>query len=609
MFDDLHDPNPPTAGLHTLAAVSAKAQQLRRRRSLLMGGGGVALVALAIAAIVLPGRNDERLVSIDEPTTDSSTTINAEPTPFTGPTPSTDSPVTGSSSPDACRDVSSSPVWLVDGTSPGDAAIETAADGSSVARWGVGDTVSVAQVAPQPDAAYFDAVEGTDQLVTSGSVRAAVVMVAGSAASSTTSTPVISITIDDGDCERQYVVGPGLELEQGIAYAQDWVDALYVDASSTESRNVSSVCVSARAFDLSQCSTIDIGTTMGSVSWEPVAGTSLSLVAAVVVEGAFLTMPSSLARSEPIPGTPDFHLVDLIRSEPCAGVQFPDGSTVPVGPACTDADAVPSPTVTRPMVAIDGNGDAVVFDQANVPRVVFDGTDPDDPLPLEGEVTSLDGVAATDGGATAIVGICCEPVPGSLVSVDLASGAEDYIGFGRLPAVTRFGNLVWATLGSDESNDIVPAVVVGDADGRQAATLQTFPLDSRIVDLAVVPEPSGLGDAVLVLLATSDRVELWRLLAGGGDMFMSTTISDVAWTEDAGLSLAGYSAASFFVLDEANDRLLEFDGLTFNPVVTPDGKFLAISLWITPETRREVTPDRRLLIDGILVPGEYLWVR
>jgi len=92
-------------------------------------------------------------------------------------------------------------------------------------------------------------------------------------------------------------------------------------------------------------------------------------------------------------------------------------------------------------------------------------------------------------------------------------------------------------------------------------------------------------------------------------MFMSPTISDVAWTEDAGLSLAGYSAASFFVLDEANDRLLEFDGLTFNPVVTPDGKFLAISLWITPETRREVTPDRRLLIDGILVPGEYLWVR
>jgi len=85
MFDDLHDPNPPTAGLHTLAAVSAKAQQLRRRRSLLMGGGGVALVALAIAAIVLPGRNDERLVSIDEPTTDSSTTINAEPTPPSAP--------------------------------------------------------------------------------------------------------------------------------------------------------------------------------------------------------------------------------------------------------------------------------------------------------------------------------------------------------------------------------------------------------------------------------------------------------------------------------------------------------------------------------------------
>ena len=168
---------------------------------------------------------------------------------------------------------------------------------------------------------------------------------------------------------------------------------------------------------------------------------------------------------------------------------------------------------------------------------------------------------------------------------------------------------MWATLGADGATDLVPAVVVGDVDGSVSTTLQTFPLDSVIVDLVVVPEPSGLGDAVLVLLATPDGVELWRLLVGGGDMFMSTTISDVPRTEDAGLSLAGYSADSFYVLDDANDRLLEFDGSTLQVNVVPDVSTLSISLWITPDGRREVSSDRRLTVDDVELPGEYLWVR
>ncbi len=50
MFDELHDPNPPTPGLHEFAAVAERAQQIRRRRNTWMVRAA-SLVVVAGAAL------------------------------------------------------------------------------------------------------------------------------------------------------------------------------------------------------------------------------------------------------------------------------------------------------------------------------------------------------------------------------------------------------------------------------------------------------------------------------------------------------------------------------------------------------------------------------
>ena len=50
MFDELHDPDPPTPGLHEFAAVAERAQQIRRRRNTWMVRAA-SLVVLAGAAL------------------------------------------------------------------------------------------------------------------------------------------------------------------------------------------------------------------------------------------------------------------------------------------------------------------------------------------------------------------------------------------------------------------------------------------------------------------------------------------------------------------------------------------------------------------------------
>ncbi len=584
MFDDLHDPNPPSAGLDALAAVSKRAQHLRRRRSLLIGGGGLAVVALAVAALVLPGRDDDRVAPIDEATTTGVSASMAPSTSFDAPS-STEPISTNAESPDPCRDVPSPPVWLVDGSSPGEAAIRTDADGAMTAQWG-DDAVAVMQVAPRPDSDSFEIVDGTEQLVTAGTFRAAVVPVDDPPLSP------IGISLDDGNCEREYVVGPGIELADAIAYAQDWVDALEVDASLSINTTSTDICVSVPLQAMSWCEPLDSDGSTG-LTGLTLDRSDVWVVTAVAPNGSSFESPSSIARSSAIPGTDKVHLIDVRRAGSCAAISTPDGPAggcKPVGPAA----------VAKPLVAINGDGDAVVFDENNVASVIYDGTDPDDPAPQEGEVTFVDGVAVTPDGSAVIVGVCCEPVPGSLMTVDLSTGTSEFLAFGHLPIFTSYGNLVWTTFGP---------VNIGGADASIATTLIEFdPVEGTVADLAVVnrtPEP----EEVLAIVASPDGTYLWRGYVGGGDMDARVKISDATWTDDAQLSLAGWGDGAFYVLDGANDRLLSFDAVTLQGIPSDQDPVDWISAWVMDDSERWVTADRRLVVEGEEIPGAYLWVR
>ena len=58
MFDELHDPDPPTPGLHEFAAVAERAQQIRRRRNTWMvrAASLVVLAGVALAWTQLADR-------------------------------------------------------------------------------------------------------------------------------------------------------------------------------------------------------------------------------------------------------------------------------------------------------------------------------------------------------------------------------------------------------------------------------------------------------------------------------------------------------------------------------------------------------------------------
>ncbi len=82
MFDELHDPNPPTPGLHQFAAVAERAQQIRRRRNTWMVRAA-SLVVLVGAAFAWSQMSDRTAVAPSSPST---TTTPVTTTPSPSPT-------------------------------------------------------------------------------------------------------------------------------------------------------------------------------------------------------------------------------------------------------------------------------------------------------------------------------------------------------------------------------------------------------------------------------------------------------------------------------------------------------------------------------------------
>jgi hypothetical protein len=628
MFDDLHDPAPPSAGTETLASVASRARRIRRRRTAIAGTGTVGVIALLVAGIAVLGGPADRLVPAD--VTSPPATLELLPTETTVPfssTPaaaSTDTAASDTGPDSSCLDEPAPPLWLLDGSSPGAVEMVVDADGAMSARWGPeASSAAVSQIGFDPQSRAFEEAADTERLLVAGRARAAVVVPDDPAAG-------LEINLDEGDCVRRYRLAPGVDLQAAIAFTQDWVDALAAWESLTLSERNDEVCATISAPRVSASGELTVGpspsppasstcviTGPGERSGGASAaldGTALDLVMAVGPGGTAMTSPSAFVRSQAVDGTQNVLLIDILRNSVCGGVRFPNGNVMPIGTACGfGPDLEPAGIAWSDIVAVDGSGDAVVFDGEGRPQAVYDGRDPDDPPPAEGEVTVVDGVTFAPDGSGVLVGLCCEPVPGSLLRVDPVTGAAENAAFGRLPAATRYDNVVWATLGAPGSAELVPSVVVGDRAGSIATTLRTFPLDSRIVDLAVVPDQAdarAVGDLVLVLLATPEGVELHRFFAAGGDIVVTTRVSDVPWTEDAGLSLAGWGGGTLAVLDRANGVLRAFDVETLSPLPELDRSGVDwISAWFTPNSARFVNRDRTLVVDDVELPGEYVWVR
>lgn len=593
MFDDLHDPDPPSPDLATLATVSARARRLRRRRSVAVGAGFAVLLVATVAVIVQVGDGGQRrIVTVDTPPVDSTVASVPAPTPSPSSTPSSTPSAPSSVQEPPTTDattvpgtvpcsVSVGPVWLSDGvTNPG-----PPQPAGLRSRWGEPGDGSITEWADGVDSEVFDRAAAAGLLASAGRFRAAV---------AANDVGTIDVVVDDGGCWRRYSLDDVTSTSAAFVYASRWVAALSVFDQMVIADGPDGACVE-QAVGERWCVSIpadgrpvpDLPRPVGDVD-------GLELINLVVPEGWHLDRSSSLVRSQAIGSSGWRHIVD-VGVEYC-GLLLDSADVVQaiVGRQC-DADAGGD----RPTVAIDANGDAVVID-GTTPTVVYDGTDPDDPLPSEGERVLVDGVAVVPGTSNAIVSLCCEPVPGGRVQVDLATGAETPLGFGHQAMMLPDGtSMVW------NAGEVVQ---LGDTAGNVAAQLGPFdPTTGTIVDLAVVDRGDGTPE-VLVLVAGPEGTYLWRVFAAGGDMQLSTKVSDATWTDPSTLSLAGWGADRFFVLDRSG-VLDAYDAETLAPINDPHPPVEWLSAWLTPTAQRYVTSDRRLLVDDVQVPGDYLWVR
>lgn len=633
MFDDLHDPDPPNAGMAALASVSRRARQLRRRRSLMLGSAGVAVVTLAVAAVVLPEQDRSSVAPADSGST--SLPLVDDPVPECG----------------AVTD----PVWLPNGELPGTPEQISGIDPFTGERvdgrtWSDPDGFGLLVQLP----ASADVVD----LPASGRMWDLRVRDARPAADS------VEVTIwrRAGNCAARYLV-PG-DVEAATTWGATFVDQLTAAASATgpfsDDEGVCPVILGERVACLPTAS-IQSGAMLGPVaatfvhlesgdSGDPAATPQgLGVIHVVIGAGDVLSPRSRLSFESPIDGTALKSVVDLVplRDVWCGSVRRSDGNlalfelqassatggdaagqttadvrcddpsdeaassstiaitTAPTSTAVSPSTSVPSSSVGTPVVAIDANGDAVAFLQSGTPTVVIDDSDPDDIAPPENP-SVLDQVVALPGGSGYVVGGCCEAPNGYLLLAEPSniSGGGRYIVDGRLPALTDSGNLVWA--GPD-------GVVLGAVDGSISMTLlELDPAEWTVRDLAVVQRGSGL-EEVLVLASGPDGTSLIRVFAVGGDMRLTQQVSDLA-AENAQLSLAGWREDAFYVLDGANDRMLAFDAEDLQPtasdVRTSEGEVVRWrSAWLTPTLPRHVEENGELWVGDSSWGGEYVWVR
>ncbi len=176
-----------------------------------------------------------------------------------------------------------------------------------------------------------------------------------------------------------------------------------------------------------------------------IAGGTIGLVAAAVI--ALLVLPGNDDDAiQPVDTpAPTTTVESTGPTVPSSDTTVPTTEVVATSvlddPTSTIPTAATDPTSTVPtapltvIAALDDNGDAVLVPTDADPFVVFDGPEPDQPAPEEGPGPNVvDSVALRPAGHTAFVGMCCEPIAGSILSGSPTDLGTESVAFGYAPA-------------------------------------------------------------------------------------------------------------------------------------------------------------------------------
>ena len=290
---------------------------------------------------------------------------------------------------------------------------------------------------------------------------------------------------------------------------------------------------------------------------------------------------------------PTVPVVAAADSTPVAPVETTPAtpSLPPPTLATTPATAPPPPVSTDPIAAVDANGDAVLVAGDGSLTLLHNGTGPDDPLPDEGPVEYVSGVAVTNDLGIRIVGTCCEPAPGWLI---ISSGTVPPIetgSFGHAPVISPDQTQLAAIT--------VDAVIVSrlDLSGPHDISIETA--GAQVLDI------EWLDDAnIVVLVSSPTEAALYRYQITDEGLIATAVVSIPVVAE-----LAGVQDGVVYALG-ATSTLTAFSTDTFAPVPERDIVLPVVPLSASMHDGelRWIDQDRNLYIGDTLVPGHYLWI-
>lgn len=363
------------------------------------------------------------------------------------------------------------------------------------------------------------------------------------------------------------------------------------------------------------------------------AGGSIGLVAAALV--ALLLIPSGdddALRPVDTPPVTDIDESIVPQTTTVDGVE-PATSTPTTTPAAAPSSAtttvVTAPTERTVIAAIDGEGDAVLIPtDLTGPFVMFDGPSPSELATVtEGAPNSVDIVALAPDGSTAYVGLCCEPIAGSVLS-GAPTGISDEGSLplqGYAPAVSPDGRYLAigqifdsaVTIADLSTGRPLDVPTIAGTDGVYTPS-DTMWLDAgRLVSLGTLPTDTGVRWVAFPMTIDGGTVTVGEPL--DVNETLSANSDGTPRVHDV-VRLAGQVGSDRFVVHSQGEEFatsIEFrldgriaaDQLAKGQGADDTGE-PARSIWYRADGSVVWVGEDGTLHDGdVIVPGSYVWAR
>ena len=301
-------------------------------------------------------------------------------------------------------------------------------------------------------------------------------------------------------------------------------------------------------------------------------------------------------------------------------IRGPNNNDVLIDPNPIDAAETPSTTIDstaqppglgRPLVAIDGNGDAVMFETDDTsPIVLYDGQDPDTASTLGDGPNAVDRMSVAADRSIAHIGLCCAPIVGTILETAPPTPAVPgpTPTYGYAPTLNPSATRLAATASS--------SLAVTDLATGQQLTVEAT--GNQMWDTA--HDMMWLDDTTLALLGNQARLWSLTIISIDGETIDAGPTRAFARFEDlASLRFAGTAVPDEIAMhDIGTNRALsgtiddygnhnDSRGSSLQVIELPGP---ALSAWyFDPGQLIWIDTAHTLRVGGSVIPGDYLWAR